>query len=185
MPWLAGIRSSAAVFPQCEQTNTGRAASTSSRRRISVSQLCRPTRHASDLLMPEMLAMHSPWGHGQLRDIPACWRPSRMSKGILRINSPSLELTVKDASTTAQAIDPGRTAAANLGDSGPVRVGDEEVRRGLGRALAPRARTPGGPPRSIERRQSALNALDVSRANAGGLPLQAFATRRSASVPTR
>ena len=41
-------------------TNTGRAASTSSRRRISISQLCRPTRHASDLLMSETLAMRSP-----------------------------------------------------------------------------------------------------------------------------
>ena len=37
VPWLVGIRSPAVFFPLSEQTNTRRAASTSSRRRISVS----------------------------------------------------------------------------------------------------------------------------------------------------
>lgn len=71
LPWLDGIRSPAFVFPQAAHTRTGRAASTSSRRRISVSKLCRPTQHASGLLMPETLAMRSPWRYGQLRDNPA------------------------------------------------------------------------------------------------------------------
>ena len=58
----------ASVFPQRVQTDTGRAASTSSSRRISVCRVCLPTRHASGLLMLQTLSAHVVWSHGQRED---------------------------------------------------------------------------------------------------------------------
>ena len=104
LPWLDGIRSPAFVFPQREHTNTGRAASTSSRRRISVSQLFRPTRHARDLLMDrdlsDALALEPRTTQGQSGDASA-ERPSYAQPWVRKVCVSHMTLNHRSTAITA------------------------------------------------------------------------------------